>query len=283
MFFGFDNITVGYGKKIILESLTLDFPRGSITTILGANGSGKSTLLKTIPGTVKPIAGQVILEGKTLLSYSKKEISQTIGYLPQSNYTPEDITVRTLVSYGRFPYRKRFGSLTSFDKEVVDETLEKCKLTHLAERKVHTLSGGERKLAWIAVILAQKPKVLVLDEPVTYLDIGHQVDILELITAIGKKDGLTIAMVLHDINLSARYSDRLAVINSGSILAADSPATVLTSETPKKRVPHWLRNFNRHKTPMPTCRMRKTKTRPAINFTTLYRCNLFSRLSNPRK
>jgi hypothetical protein len=230
MFFGFDNITVGYGKKIILEGLTLDFPRGSITTILGANGSGKSTLLKTIPGTVKPIAGQVILEGKALLSYSKKEISQTIGYLPQSNYTPEDITVRTLVSYGRFPYRKRFGSLTSFDKEVVDETLEKCKLTHLAERKVHTLSGGERKLAWIAVILAQKPKVLVLDEPVTYLDIGHQVDILELITAIGKKDGLTIVMVLHDINLSARYSDRLAVINSGSILAADSPATVLTSE-----------------------------------------------------
>lgn len=172
MFFGFDNITVGYGKKIILEGLTLDFPRGSITTILGANGSGKSTLLKTIPGTVKPIAGQVILEGKALLSYSKKEISQTIGYLPQSNYTPEDITVRTLVSYGRFPYRKRFGSLTSFDKEVVDETLEKCKLTHLAERKVHTLSGGERKLAWIAVILAQKPKVLVLDEP-RYL-LGHR-------------------------------------------------------------------------------------------------------------
>lgn len=234
MFFGFSNITAAYGKKIVLKDLTLDFPKGSITTILGANGSGKSTLLKTIPRVVKPLTGEVILEEKPLGSYSKKELSRKIGYLPQINYTPEDITVRTLVSYGRFPYRSRFGSLGSFDMQIIDETLETCRLAQLAERKVYTLSGGERKLVWIAVILAQKPEVLVLDEPVTYLDIGHQVDILELITEIGKRDGLTIAMVLHDINLAARYSDRLAVIKDEKVMTVGSPESVLTAAMMKE-------------------------------------------------
>lgn len=234
MFFGFSNITAAYGKKIVLKDLTLDFPKGSITTILGANGSGKSTLLKTIPRVVKPLTGQVILEEKPLDSYSKKELSRKIGYLPQINYTPEDITVRTLVSYGRFPYRSRFGSVSSFDMQVVDEILETCRLAQLAERKVYMLSGGERKLVWIAVILAQKPEVLVLDEPVTYLDIGHQVDILELITEIGKRDGLTIAIVLHDINLAARYSDRLAVIKDKKVMTVGSPESVLTAAMMKE-------------------------------------------------
>lgn len=230
MFFGFENLCVGYGKKIILNDFNLEFPERSVTTILGANGSGKSTLLKTIPGILKPIEGQIILEDKPFTTYSKKERAKKIGYLPQFNYAPEDLTLRTLVSFGRFPHRKPFSSLTNFDMEVVDEVLEKCKLTKLAERKVCTLSGGEQKLAWVAVILAQKPEILVLDEPITYLDIGHQVEILELITEIGKKENLTIVMVLHDINLAARYSDRLAVVKDEKVLTVGSPQMVLTAD-----------------------------------------------------
>lgn len=230
MYFGFRNISVDYGKKSVLKNLNLEFKKGSITTILGANGSGKSTLLKTVPGVVTKRSGDVILEDKSLRDYSRKEIAKKIGYLPQINYTPEDIDVRTLVSYGRFPHRKHFGSLSDYDMKVVDETLSQCGLSSFSGRLFHTLSGGERKLVWIAAILARKPEILILDEPITYLDIGHQVEILELIRKIGKKEGLTVLMVLHDINLSARYSDLLAVIKNGAVISTDVPEKILTGK-----------------------------------------------------
>ena len=230
MYFGFQNIYASYGKKEILRGLTLNIPRGKIVTLIGQNGCGKSTLLKTVSKAVTPKSGEVVYLDKKLSSYPPKQLAQKIAYLSQVHESPPDIDVRTLVSYGRFPY-SRFGrGLTSEDGEIIDRALALTGLTHLRDRILATLSGGERQRAWIAMTIAQEPEILILDEPTTYLDVSYQIEVLELVQRLNRELGITIVMVLHDINLAARYSDYLVAIRGGVLFTEGTPEEIVTAE-----------------------------------------------------
>ena len=181
MYFGFRDVQVRYSKKEILHGLTLEIPRGKVVTLIGQNGCGKSTLLKTVSKAVTPKAGEVVYRDRKLSAYPPKQLAQKIAYLAQVHESPPDIDVRTLVSYGRFPY-SRFGrGMTAVDGEIIDRALALTGLTHLGDRILATLSGGERQRAWIAMTIAQEPEILILDEPTTYLDVSYQVEVLELV------------------------------------------------------------------------------------------------------
>lgn len=227
MYFGFDHVSIAYGKKEILNDISMEFEKGKITTIIGPNGCGKSSLLKTIPRTVIPVSGTPMFEGKPLKSYAPKELARKIAYLPQIHESPDDITIRTLVSYGRFPYKKFGGGLTEEDDRIIDETLELTGLTELSDRLMNNLSGGEKQRAWIAMTICQQPQILLLDEPITYLDVGYQVEVLELIRDLREKLNITIGMVLHDMNFTARYSDRIYVLKDKKIHAYGTPEEII--------------------------------------------------------
>lgn len=230
MYFGFQNISVDYGKKKVLSDLTLEVPKGKIMTLIGQNGCGKSTLLKVIPRAVTPKTGVCVLDSKPLRRYRPKVIARRIAYLPQVHTSPPDIDVRTLVSYGRYPYMRPGRGLTKEDGDVVSEVIRMTGLEKLSSQRLSTLSGGERQRAWIAMTVAQEPEILVLDEPTTYLDIGYQIEVLELVRRLNRTLGITILMVLHDLNLAARYSDILAAIKDGGVFTVGSPDEVLTRE-----------------------------------------------------
>ena len=230
MYFGFRNITVEYGKKKVLTGLSLDVPKGRIMTLIGQNGCGKSTLLKVIPRAVTPRSGFCELDGRPIREYRSKLLAKRIAYLAQVHTSPPDIDVRTLVSYGRYPYMKPGRGLTKADGDIVTDVIRMTGLEKLSEQPLSTLSGGERQRAWIAMTVAQEPEILVLDEPTTYLDIGYQIEVLELVKNLNRKLGITILMVLHDLNLAARYSDILAAVKDGRIYASGTPYEVLTAE-----------------------------------------------------
>ncbi len=230
MYFGFKNITVGYGKAPVLREFTLDVPKSKILTVIGENGSGKSTLLKTVFGTLTPSVGNVILEDKPIGGYSPKALAQKIAYLPQSHTVPDDMDVYTLVSLGRYPYRKLARGLTKSDTDAVERAIELTGLSALQDRAVASLSGGEAQRAWIAMAIAQEADILILDEPTTYLDIGYQVEVLELIKKLSSELGLTVLCVLHDINMAARYSDIICAIKDGSVCVCGTPDEVVTRE-----------------------------------------------------
>lgn len=217
MYFGFDNISIAFGKKEILRNITMDFEKGKITTIIGPNGCGKSSLLKTISRTVIPTSGCAVFDDKPVDSYAPKELARKIAYLPQIHMSPNDIDIRTLVSYGRFPYKKFGQGLTEEDSRIIEETLKLTGLAHMGDRLLNNLSGGEKQRAWIAMTICQQPEILLLDEPITYLDIGYQVEVLELIRELGRRLKITIVMVLHDMNFTARYSDRIYVLKDHSV------------------------------------------------------------------
>lgn len=227
MYFGFDNVSIAYGKKQILDGVSMEFEKGKITTIIGPNGCGKSSLLKTVPRTVTPISGSAIFEDKPIKSYSPKELAKKIAYLPQIHTSPDDIDVRTLISYGRYPYKKFGGGLTEEDNRIIDETLELTGLSHLSDRLVNNLSGGEKQRAWIAMTICQQPQILLLDEPITYLDVGYQVEVLELVRELCDRLKITIVMVLHDMNFTARYSDRIYVLKDHRVHNYGSPNEVI--------------------------------------------------------
>ena len=231
MYFGFQNITIHYGEKEIIRDVTFEFPKGKTTTILGANGSGKTSLLKVVSRAVRPLKGEVIFNGKPLNQYKPKELAKKIAYLPQVHYSPTDIDVRTLVSYGRYPY-KRFGKgLTRQDKEMIDHAIAITGLKDLETRLLETLSGGERQRAWIAMTICQQPEVLILDEPITYLDIGYQLEVMELIKKLGEEMKITIIMVLHDINLASRSSHYLYSLKDKKIYSRGAPREMITGKT----------------------------------------------------
>ena len=202
-----------------------------VKVVTGIRRCGKSSLLKTVSKAVTPRMGEVIYNDKPLKSYPPKQIAQHIAYLAQVHVSPPDIDVRTLVSYGRYPYLKLGRHLTAEDGRIIDETLRLTGLTALQHRTLRTLSGGERQRAWIAMTVCQQPEILILDEPTTYLDISYQMEVLELVRRLNREMGMTIVMVLHDLNMAARYSDMLYAIRGGRIFASGTPEQVICCET----------------------------------------------------
>ena len=224
------NIVTGYDKKIIIDGVDITIPSNKISVIIGSNGCGKSTLLKTLARLIKPVSGDIVIDGKKITSMPSKQLAKVLGLLPQSPVVPEGITVWDLVSRGRFPYQSFFKSMDDEDFKAVEEALEIMGITELANRCVDELSGGQRQRVRIAMALAQQTDILLLDEPTTYLDIAYQVEILDLLTDLNRRRNTTIVMVLHDINLSARYADYIFALRKGKLIKQGSPEEVITSE-----------------------------------------------------
>lgn len=227
MYFGFDNISISYGKKEVIKGLCVEFPKGKIVTIVGQNGCGKSSLLRTCSKGVKQTQGDIVFEGKSITKYKSRELSKKIAILPQIHSSPPDIDVKTLVAYGRYPYMKFGKRLTAKDKEVVERVMKDIGIFELGDQMISTLSGGERQRAWIAMAICQQPEILILDEPTTYLDISYQVEVLELVKSLNDRLGITIIMVLHDLNMAARYSDYLYVMKQGRLYAKGPPKEII--------------------------------------------------------
>lgn len=225
------SLDVNYDKKEALKSVNIDIQEGSITTIIGPNGCGKSTLLKAISRNLKYRNGSIKIHGKDLKNIKTRELAKSMALLPQSPSIPMDFTVRELVSFGRYPFVSFGKRLSLKDKDVINWALEKTDMKGYMCRRVSTLSGGERQRAWIAMALAQEPKILLLDEPTTYLDISHQFEILELIKEINSKMGMTVVMVLHDINHASRYSDEIIILKNGEFQKQGHPNLTINKNT----------------------------------------------------
>ncbi|EGJ20186.1 ABC Fe+3-siderophore transporter, ATPase subunit [Cereibacter sphaeroides WS8N] len=223
-------LAAGYGDRQVLRGLDLAVAPGRITAIVGANACGKSTLLRTLSRLLSPDEGQVLLDGRSVHRIPPRELARRMGLLPQSPLAPDGITVLDLVSRGRHPHQGLFSRWSAADDAAVAAALEATGTMDLAERAVDELSGGQRQRVWIAVALAQETGILLLDEPTTFLDIAHQVEVLDLLTDLNRAQGTTIAMVLHDLNLAARYADALVAMAGGRIHASGPPETVLTEE-----------------------------------------------------
>ncbi|API87968.1 iron-dicitrate transporter ATP-binding subunit [Marinilactibacillus sp. 15R] len=220
-------MSIGYGKRKVLNNLSLKIPESKITCIIGPNGCGKSTLLKTIARLLKPANGSVTLDGKSIHKQATKVIAQEIAILTQAPQTPEDITVKELVSYGRAPYQKGFGQLQTKDWEKIHWALDQAQLLNQADRSVSSLSGGQKQRVWIAMALAQDTDCLLLDEPTTYLDMAHQLEVLQVLETLNKKYKRTIVMVLHDLNHASRFSDHLIAIREGEVMKSGTPEEVM--------------------------------------------------------
>lgn len=201
------NLKVGYEDRIIINDLSLTIESGQIVSIIGPNGCGKSTLLKTLSRMIKPIQGQVLLKGTDLRQIKNKTISQKVCLLSQHNNAPGDLTVEQLVYYGRLPHKKWYEGKKDEDQQLIDWAIEQTGLSHYKQTPISSLSGGERQRAYIAQALCQKPDILLLDEPTTYLDISYQLELMELVKEINRKFNITVVMVLHELNQASRYSD----------------------------------------------------------------------------
>jgi iron complex transport system ATP-binding protein len=226
-----EELTLGYKDHVVIESLDLAIPPGRITAIVGANACGKSTLLRSMSRLLAPRDGHVLLDGKEVHRLPPKEVARTLGLLPQSPIAPEGITVSDLVGRGRHPHQRMLSRWSREDDEAVAAALEVTRTVGLADRPVDELSGGQRQRVWIAMALAQRTDLLLLDEPTTFLDVSHQVEVLDLLTDLNRSLGTTIVMVLHDLNLAARYADHLIALASDRLHAAGTPEQVLTPET----------------------------------------------------
>lgn len=224
------DIHVTFGDHKVLRGASGIIPKGSIVTFLGRNGCGKSTLLKTVTGNLKPDSGSIEIAGKPLSSYNTNELSRVVAFLPQFHDVPKDMTAEELVSCGRYPYQHWWTGVSQHDRDVVKQVMEKTNTLHLKDRLAASLSGGERQRVWIAMALAQEPKILILDEPTTYLDICHQLEVMELVSRLNREENLTVVMVLHEINQAIRYSTNLLVLEHGIIQRSGPPLEVMTHE-----------------------------------------------------
>lgn len=223
-------LRVRYGDRTVIDDLTLDVPAGKVTTIIGPNGCGKSTLLRALSRLLKPAAGVVRLEGKDIRGLRTKEVAKVLGLLPQAPTAPEGLTVGDLVARGRHPHQSWLRQWSSEDEDHVAEALELTGMLDLADRPVDELSGGQRQRVWISMTLAQGTELLLLDEPTTYLDLAHAIEVLDLVDRLQEDLGRTVVMVLHDLNLAIRYSDHLVVMRDGRIIATGPPSAVITAE-----------------------------------------------------
>jgi iron-siderophore transport system ATP-binding protein len=222
-------ITAGYTKTPVLREVSLDIPRGQVTTIIGSNGCGKSTLLKVLARLLTPSAGHVLLDGERIDALRPRQLATRLAMLPQNPVAPEGMTVRDLAARGRQPHQPWYRGWSREDAEIVEEALEATGMLALADASLDELSGGQRQRAWIAMTLTQHTPVLLLDEPTTHLDLAHAVEVLDLVTGLCQDTGRTIVMVLHDLSLAARYSDHLVVMKSGRLLTEGSPAETMTA------------------------------------------------------
>ncbi|MEU3265449.1 ABC transporter ATP-binding protein [Streptomyces bacillaris] len=222
-------VTVGYGGRAVIDDLDVEIPPGVVTTIIGPNGCGKSTLLRTLTRLLKPADGTVVLDGEDIAKLRTRDVAKKLGLLPQAPVAPEGLTVGDLVARGRHPHQSWLRQWSSDDAGVVERALAMTGVADLADRPVDSLSGGQRQRVWISMTLAQGTDLLLLDEPTTYLDLAHAIDVLDLVDDL-HESGCTVVMVLHDLNLAARYSDNLIVMRSGRILAQGHPRDVITAE-----------------------------------------------------
>ncbi|AZG44493.1 ABC transporter ATP-binding protein [Gordonia insulae] len=226
-------LQVGYDDNTILSDLDVVIPDGSFTVIVGPNACGKSTLLRALSRLLAPRSGDIILDGKDVQTFRGKEFAREVGLLPQQSLAPEGISIIDLVSRGRFPYQTMFKQWTDADQSAVDRALHATRLTDLSQRAVHALSGGQRQRVWIAMALAQETPILLLDEPTTYLDLAHQIEVLELCTAMNQS-GTTLVAVLHDLNQAARYASHIIAMRGGEIIAQGAPSDIITTEMVEK-------------------------------------------------
>ena len=224
------DLTLGYGDKDVIHDLDLAIPPGRMTAIVGPNACGKSTLLRSMTRLLPPRSGHVLLDGDDIHHIPAKQLARRLGLLPQSPIAPEGITVGDLVGRGRHPHQRAFARWSAEDDAAVAAALETTQTLALVERAVDELSGGQRQRVWIAMALAQQTEVLLLDEPTTFLDVGHQVEVLDLLSDLNRSQGTTIVMVLHDLNLAARYADHLIALSGGRVSASGSPTEILRPE-----------------------------------------------------
>ncbi|MDO5080422.1 ABC transporter ATP-binding protein [Buchananella hordeovulneris] len=223
------DLVSGYGAVKVVRGVDVDIPAGKVTVIVGANACGKSTLLKTMARVLPAAAGTVLLDGRAISELPTKTLATQLGLLPQQPLAPEGIAVADLVSRGRHPHQRLFRAWSATDTAIVEEALRSTQTLALADRAVDELSGGQRQRVWIALALAQQTDVLLLDEPTTFLDLAHQIEVLDLLTDLNRERGTTIAMVLHDINLAARYADHMVAMRAGKIVASGPPTAIVTA------------------------------------------------------
>ncbi|PIC64679.1 cobalamin/Fe(3+)-siderophore ABC transporter ATP-binding protein [Sporosarcina sp. P13] len=225
-----NSLTLGYGDTKIIEDLQLTIPEGEITVFVGANGCGKSTLLRSLARLIKPQVGGIVLDGEQLRRYSTKEVAKKLAILPQTPLAPEGLTVLQLVKQGRYPHQSWIKQWSNEDEAIVDRVLELTNMKDFAERTVDSLSGGQRQRAWIAMTLAQKTNIILLDEPTTYLDLAHQIEILDLLFELNEIENRTVVMVLHDLNLACRYAHHIVAICDKNIYAQGKPEDIITPQ-----------------------------------------------------
>lgn len=223
-----EHLIASYGNKPIIHDLTLEIPEKKITTLIGPNGCGKSTLLKSISRLLKTQSGSIYLDGQKIQHYKTKALAKKMAILPQSMEVPEGLTVFELVSYGRFPYQKGFGTLSTLDHEKIHWAIEMTGLSSIKNQNVDALSGGQRQRVWIAMALAQDTNILILDEPTTYLDMAHQLDILLLLEKLNQDEERTIIMAIHDLNHASRFAHHMIAMKDGALVTAGTPKEVMT-------------------------------------------------------
>ncbi len=221
-------LTIGYEQRIISENLNVRIPEGKFTVIVGPNACGKSTLLRALARLIKPRSGQVLLDGKSVTSLPAKELARRLGLLPQSSIAPDGITVADLVARGRYPHQKLLRQWSVEDESAVVEAMEATGVSALSGRLVDELSGGQRQRVWVAMVLAQQTPLMLLDEPTTFLDIAHQIELLELFRELNLDKGHTLVAVLHDLNHASRYADHIIAMKDGAVAAEGAPADVIT-------------------------------------------------------
>ncbi len=225
-----ENLVVSYGKKQVLKGVSLEIKEGELVALVGPNGCGKSTLLKAIARILKADSGEIFLMGTSLRKIPTNKIARKMTILPQIRQTPSDFDVETLVRYGRFPYGGHFGKLGESDKKIITWALTKTGMNDYAKTKLTSLSGGERQRAWIAMALAQKTDIIILDEPTSFLDLAYQIEVLELLKKLNQEDNITILLVLHDLNQAIRYADRVYIMKEGQMIFDGSPDEVINKE-----------------------------------------------------